>query len=91
MANIMRNRKLGVLFLWLVCGAVIGSLLGQLLGLILPPGVVKDFFLAGTDLGFGPTTIDLAVLTFTLGFTLTINVMGVLGILFAAYYFRWFR
>jgi len=90
-ANIMRNRKLGVLFLWLICGAVIGSLLGELIGLILPDGVVRDFFLAGTDLGFSPVTVDLAVLTFTIGLTLTINVMGVLGILFAAYYFRWFR
>lgn len=91
MVNIMRNRRLGVLFLWLVCGAVIGSLAGELIGLILPQGVVRDFFLTHTNLGVGPWTFDLAVMSLTLGFTLTINVMGVLGILFAAYYFRWFR
>ena len=87
----MRNRRIGILFLWLVCGAVIGSLLGQLLGLILPEGVVRQFFLAGASIGFSPATVNLAVVSFTIGLSLTINVVGVLGILFAAYYFRWFR
>jgi len=86
-----RNRRLGSLVLWLVCGVVIGSLFGELLGLILPEGVVWEFFLTSTNIGIGPVTLDLAVVSFTLGFTLTINVIGVLGMLFAAYYFRWFR
>ena len=86
-----RNRRLGALVLWLVCGVVIGSLFGELLGWILPEGVVNTFFLIHTNIGIGPITIDLAVMSFTLGFTLTINVIGVLGMLFAAYYFRWFR
>jgi len=87
----MRNRRIGILFLWLVCGAIVGSLLGELLGLILPEGVVRQFFLATASIGFGPATVDLAVISVTLGIRLTINVVGVLGILFAAYYFRWFR
>jgi len=86
-----RNRRIGVLSLWLVCGAVAGSLLGELLGLILPEGVVRQFFLSAASIGFGPATVDLAVISITVGFRLTINVVGVLGILFAAYYFRWFR
>jgi len=87
----IRNRRIGVLLLWLVCGAVFGSLLGELLGLILPQGVVRQFFLAGVSIGFSPFTLNLAVVSITLGLSLTINVVGVLGILFAAYYFRWFR
>ncbi|MFC1499870.1 DUF4321 domain-containing protein [Candidatus Zixiibacteriota bacterium] len=87
----IRNRRLGSLILWLICGAVIGSLFGELLGLVLPEGVVKDFFLTSTDIGIGPVPINLAVVSFTFGFTFDINVTGVLGILFAAYYFRWFR
>ncbi|MFC1628939.1 DUF4321 domain-containing protein [Gemmatimonadota bacterium] len=86
-----RNRRLGSLVLWLVCGVVIGSLFGELLGLILPEGVVRDFFLVSTDIGIGPVPINLAVMSFTLGFTLDVNVTGVLGILFSAYYFRWFK
>jgi len=91
MVSMNRNRRLGALVLWLVCGVVIGSLFGELLGLILPEGVVNKFFLVATEIGVGPVTLNLAVMTFTLGFTLNINVTGVLGMLFAAYYFRWFR
>ena len=52
---------------------------------------MSRFFLTSTNIGLDPITIDLAVVSFTLGFTLNINVVGVLGILFASYYFRWFR
>ncbi len=86
-----RNRRIGILTLWLVCGAVIGSILGELLGLILPEGVVRQFFLAAAEIGFGPLYINLAVVNFTIGLGFKINVAGVLGILFASYYFRWFR
>ena len=86
-----RRQRFGVLVLWLAAGAVIGSLVGQLIGLILPEGVVRQFFLTGTNIGFGPGTLDLAVLSITVGFRLTINVVGVLGILFAGYYFRWYQ
>ena len=87
----IRNRRIGALVLWLVCGVFIGSLFGELLGLILPEGVVQAFFLTKTDIGLEPITLNLAVMSFTIGFTLKINVIGVLGMLFAAYYFRWFK
>ncbi|MFO7767452.1 MAG: DUF4321 domain-containing protein [bacterium] len=86
-----RRYRMGVLVLWLAAGAVIGSVVGQLFGLILPEGVVRQFFLTGTNIGFGPGTLDLAVMSVTVGFRLTINVVGVLGILFAGYYFRWYQ
>jgi len=86
-----RYRRAGILLMWLVAGAVIGSVFSELLGLILPQGVVRSFFLTNTNIGFDSITVDLAVVTFTFGFRLTINVIGVLGILFAGYYFRWYR
>jgi len=86
-----RSRSLGLLFLWLLVGAVVGSLLGDLVALILPGGVVRQFFLTSTRIAAGPVTLDLAVTSLTLGFSLTINVLGVAGILFAGYYFRWYR
>ncbi len=86
-----RYRRTGVFIIWLVAGAVIGSVFSQLLGIVLPEGVVRAFFLSGTNIGIRPITLDLAVMSLTFGFTLTINVVGVLGILFAGYYFRWYR
>jgi hypothetical protein len=86
-----RRRSFGIFMLWLIAGAVIGSVVGQLLGLILPHGVVREFFLAGATIGLETATLDLAIADITFGFSLTINVTGVLGILFAAYYFRWYQ
>ena len=86
-----RYRRIGIFITWLVAGAVIGSLVSLLVGLVLPQGVVREFFLTGTNIGLGPFTLDLAVLSLTIGFTLTINIVGLLGIVFAGYYFRWYR
>jgi len=86
-----RYRRTGVFIIWLVAGAVIGSVFAELLGVILPQGVVRDVFLSSTSIGVEPLTINLAVMSLTVGFSLKINVVGVLGILFAGYYFRWYR
>jgi hypothetical protein len=86
-----RYRRIGIFTIWLVAGAVIGSVVSNLLGLILPEGVVRQFFLTETPISLGPFTLDLAVMTLTIGFSLTINIVGVLGIIFAGYYFRWYR
>ena len=86
----MRKRGLGYYALLLIIGSVIGSVLGDALNAILPPGVVKQFFLRHlVDFSFGPATLDFNVLSLTLGFTLNINIVGVLGILVLAYLLRW--
>ncbi len=87
--------RLKISFAWLVTiiiiGAVIGSVLGQVLGLVLPAGVVKQFFLRSVGFGFSPVTLDLALISFTIGLSLKINVIGVIGIFLATYIFRWYR
>ena len=40
-----KSRSFGLVFLVLFFGSMIGSILGEVLGFLLPPGVVKDFFL----------------------------------------------
>ena len=47
------NRPVLVIFLILFFGCIVGTALSQLLGAILPEGVVKDFFLNSTELGWG--------------------------------------
>ena len=87
----MRLVSFRLLILYLILGALIGSLLGELIGWILPEGVVKDFFLRHIDVGIDPTTIDLKLITFSFGFSLTLNIAGLFGILFAVYLLRWYR
>jgi hypothetical protein len=74
----------------LVVGSVLGSLFGELLGVILPPGVVRDFFVKGFQPQFGPLTVDLGVIGFTVGFKLKLTVASVLGIMLAVHIFRWY-
>lgn len=85
----MRKKRFGFIVLILLLGGLVGAALGQVLGLILPEGVVKDFFLRSVTFGFSPTTLNLVILTLTLGFTFKINIIGVIGIILLAYLLRW--
>ncbi len=86
----MRRRGLGYYALLLVMGSVIGSVVGDAINAVLPESVVKQFFLRHlVDFSFGPATVNLNVVSFTLGFSLNINIIGVLGIVIIAYLLRW--
>jgi len=87
----MRKRSLGVLILFLFLGAIIGSALGKLIAFILPDGVVKQFFIRSATIGFDPVTVNLGFINFTVGFEFILNVIGVVGIVFAAYLLRWYQ
>ena len=71
-------------------GAFIGSALGEAIGVVLPGGVVQDFFLRSASFGISPATLNLALFTLTFGFTFKLNVIGVIGIFLATYIFRWY-
>jgi len=85
----MRKKSLVFIIFIIIIGALMGSALGEILGLILPAGVVKDFFLKSATASIGPGTINIILLTFTLGFSIKLNITGVIGILIAAYALRW--
>ncbi|MFZ0392081.1 MAG: DUF4321 domain-containing protein [Calditrichia bacterium] len=85
----MRKKSIGWILVIILLGALIGSALGEVLALVLPAGVVKEFFLRAAVLGVGPATLNLIIFTLTLGFHIKINVIGVIGIILAAYFLRW--
>jgi len=84
------KRGLGVLLISIVVGILLGSLLGELIGFVCPSGVVKDFFLKSITPEFGPINVNLLVVAFTLGFSLKLNIVSVLGVFIAIYYLRWY-
>ncbi len=86
----MAKKSIGRVVLIIVLGAMIGSLLGQLIGLILPEGVVKDFFLRSAELEAGPTPLNLGLFAITFGFKLILNVVGFIGVVIAVYLLRWY-
>jgi hypothetical protein len=85
----MRKKSIGWIFVIILIGAFIGTALGEVLALILPEGVVKEFFLRSAIFSLGPGTLNLVVFTFTLGFSFKINVISVLGVVIIAYFLRW--
>jgi ABC-type antimicrobial peptide transport system permease subunit len=76
------KKSVGILLVLLLAGALIGSLLGDALGGIIP------FLQESKSLGFPATTIDLVVLTFTIGFTMKLNAASILGFILAYFAYR---
>ncbi len=87
----MKKRlSIGMILIAVVLGALMGSVLGQVIGVVMPDGVVKDFFLRSASIGFSPVLVNLVIISFTFGFTFNLNIIGVIGIILAAYIFRWY-
>ena len=85
-----RRRSLGLVALLLFLGIVVGTVVGEAIGLVMPEGkVVRDVFVNATDLHVGPVHVDLVVFSFTLGFSLRVNLMSVIGIFAVLVFLRY--
>lgn len=83
------GRGIGLLLLILLMGGVIGSFLGELLGSLLPGGWWQDLLTRGPTVGLvDPATLDLKFLSLTLGLTVKVNLVAVLGLVVAAVVLR---
>ena len=68
----------------LAIGFVVGGVLTQVARRFLPPGAVKEFLTTGLTPAFGPLTIDLLILKFSLGPVLIdVSLLSLLGVLVA--------
>jgi hypothetical protein len=86
-----RRRSLAVVALIMFLGIVVGTAVGEAVGLLMPEGkVVRDVFVNSTDFHVGPLHIDLVVFSFTLGFSLKVNLMSAVGVFVMALVLRWF-
>ena len=86
-----RNRSISLIVIGLLLGAMVGTLLGEILGMALPEGVVKELFLRSVAFSFGPATVDLLILEFTIGLSFSLNFSGVIGLGVSYYLLRYFR
>lgn len=85
-----RKKQFGKIILVILIGAMAGTLLGELILMVLPDGVVKDFFVASWTLAVGPATLNAMLFSITFGFTCKINLIGFIGIGIAIYILRWY-
>lgn len=83
------KRRIGMIALVFFLGVVLGSVVGEVIGLLLPEGnVIRELFVSGKEVRVGPAHLDLIVFTFTIGFTLKVNLVSVLGIIVVAFMLR---
>ena len=83
------KRRIGMVALVFFLGVILGSVVGELIGLLLTEGnVMRGLFVSGKEFRVGPAHLDLIVFTFTIGFTLKVNLVSVLGIIVVAFLLR---
>ncbi len=71
-----------------VVGALLGSFLGKFIGIVVPAGSIRDLFSTEISAGLNPATLNLRIVDLTFGCLFKLNVMSVIGIIFAAFIFR---
>ena len=78
------QRRFGLIVLVLLVGGVIGSFLGELAGSFLSQGWLQKLLTKGPTVGLtSPATLDLQFLSVSLGFAVKVNLVAVLGLIFA--------
>ncbi len=78
-----------MLIFFVLIGGFFGTLMGEILRAVAPEGAVRNLFLH--SLGFGinpPFTLDLRLITATIGFTFRINILGFIGIFLGLYIYK---
>lgn len=67
-------------------GFLLGAILTKLSVLFIPEGPFREFFTTTISASFGPLSVDLLVIAFTLGpIVLNVNLFSVVGVLVVAY------
>ncbi len=74
-----------VLILVILAGSIFGKILGGALSRYVP---LLNY---GESIGFGPTSVDLNIISFTLGFEASITVAGIIGIILAVFLYKKIR
>ncbi len=77
-----------MLLLFILMGDLFGSILGEALRHLSPSGILRDVFLKVYPIGFHAITLDLHLVTLTLGFTLQITMFSLLGMVLGIYTYR---
>lgn len=85
------KRRIGLVALVFFLGVILGGVIGETIGLLLPEdNVIRQLFVSGKEFQVGPVYLNFIVMTFTLGFSLKVNLVSVLGIIVVAFLLRWY-
>ncbi|HUV37573.1 MAG TPA: DUF4321 domain-containing protein [Patescibacteria group bacterium] len=83
------KRRIGLVALVFFLGVILGSVVGELIGSLLPEdNIIRTLFVSGKEFQVGPVYCDLIVFSFTIGFSLKVNLISVLGIVLVGFLLR---
>ena len=87
------RKSVGTISLILFLGLIIGAVFSEIIALFLDEGTIAhELFVSERELiKLDVRSLDLVVLTLTFGFSLTFNLMSVVGVFVASQILRWYR
>lgn len=72
-----------------ILAGIVGNLVGRGLAVVVPGGVVHDLLISGFHFGIDPPwTLNLAVVSMSLGFTLNLTFLGALLMVFFLFLYK---
>lgn len=84
-----QKKGMGLLILFLFLGAAFGSILTAIFNLFVPSGPLADIFLTHVTVGSsGPLTLKLILVDITVGTSVHINLLNLLGMVLGYYIYR---
>mgnify|MGYP000650399176 CR=1 FL=1 len=88
----MKKQPIKFILLIIFLGCVLATSFSLFISLLIPDGVVKDFFTLSQSLGFNwDKWIDLGPIKFKAGFEFDVSILSVLGICISWYILRYFK
>jgi hypothetical protein len=83
------KRRIGIVALIFFLGVILGSVVGELIGIFAAEdSLLQKLFATGPKFELEPRTIDMVVFTVTIGFSLKVNLVTILGIILVAFLLR---
>ncbi len=87
MASLQKTSTMLIFFILL--GGVSGGILSEILRRMSSAPFVHDIFTKGFKIGLNPPiTVDLHMISFTLGFSIQMNLLTLLGVILGIYTYR---
>jgi hypothetical protein len=77
-----------MLLAFILLGGLLGGVLGEILRAVAPSGTIQTLFSKTPHIGIPTLTVDLFLLTLTLGFTVKINLLIILGVFLGIYLYK---
>jgi len=85
----MSKRSTGMLLVFMLVGGLLGGVLSEILLFLSPTGVLREVFLRSFHIGLIPAvTLDLHIISVTVGFGFKINLLSIVGIVLGLYTYK---